>query len=170
MKIFPLTSAVLALSATPVLAADLRVEIEIPRLQSAEYHAPYVAIWIEGPDQSAIGTLSVWYDVGLRNNEGLQWLADLRTWWRKAGRTLNLPADGVSGATRAPGRHSITYRGANATLSNLPAGQYTLVVEAARELGGREVVRTPFQWGGAANTASSQGASELGAVTVSVTR
>jgi len=170
MKLPLLTSAAFALSAAPVLAADLRVDIEIPRLSAAEYHAPYVAVWIERQDQTAIGTLSVWYDVDLRNNEGLTWLADMRTWWRKGGRTLTLPADGVSGATRAPGNHSVTFRAANAILRDLPAGQYNVVVEAARELGGREMVRVPFTWGGAANTASGQGSTELGAISVAVTR
>lgn len=170
MKLPLLTSAAFALGAAPALAADLRVDIEVPRLQSAEYHAPYVAVWIESPDQTAVGTLSVWYDVNLRNNEGLTWLADMRTWWRKSGRTLTLPADGVSGATRAPGRHSVTFRADNATLRGLPAGQYNVVVEAARELGGRELVRVPFTWGGAANNASGQGSSELGAISVAVTR
>ncbi len=170
MKLPLLTSAAFALTAAPALAADLRVDIEIPRLSAAEYHAPYVAVWIESPDQTAVGTLQVWYDVELRNNEGLTWLAEMRTWWRKSGRTLTMPADGVSGATRAPGRHSVSFRGNHTLLRDLPAGQYNIVVEAARELGGREVVRVPFQWGGAANNASGQGSSELGAISVAVTR
>ena len=44
-----------------------------------------------------------------------------------------------------------------------------MVVEDARELGGREVVRVPFRWG-AANTANASGSSELGAVRVTVSR
>jgi hypothetical protein len=56
-----------------------------------------------------------------------------------------------------------------ARLRNLPAGQYNIVVEAARELGGREVVRVPFRWG-AANSGAGTGATELGAVRVAVTR
>ena len=51
----------------------------------------------------------------------------------------------------------------------LPAGDYVLVVEAARELGGREAVRVPFRWG-AANAARASGDHELGAVSVAVTR
>ena len=170
MKLALLTSAAFALSAAPALAADLTVEIEVPRLQSAEYHAPYVSVWLERPDQTAVGTLSVWYDVDLRNNEGLTWLADMRTWWRKTGRTLTLPADGVSGATRAPGRHSVTFRADNAILRNLPAGEYTIAVEAARELGGREILRVPIRWGGGAANASAQGSTELGAINVTITR
>ena len=40
------------------------------------------------------------------NEPGTKWLADLRAWWRKGGRSMTLPADGVSGATRAPGQYT----------------------------------------------------------------
>ena len=154
--------------AGPALAADLSVSVEIPRLSGASYHRPYVAVWIERPDNIAVRTLAVWYQQ-TRNNEGdgKDWLKDLRTWWRKGGRAMAMPADGVSGPTKAPGRHAVTVPAAR--LRNLPAGQYNIVVEAARELGGREVVRVPFRWGGA-NTAAGTGSTELGAVRVAVTR
>lgn len=164
----PLATGLAAgLAAGAAQAADLTVTVEIPRISSASYHRPYVAMWIEQPDQTAVQTLAVWYDVKLPNGEGKDWLKDLRTWWRKGGRALTLPADGVSGATRAPGRHTVTIPAAR--LRNLPPGQYNLVVEAARELGGREAVRAPFRWGGA-NTGRAAGTTELGAVSVAVTR
>lgn len=159
-------SAAAGLVATPALAADLTVSVEIPRLPVAAYHRPYVAIWIERPDQTAVRTLAVWYEVS-NVAEGKDWLKDMRTWWRRGGRALTLPADGVSSATKAPGRHAFTVPGAR--LSALPAGDYVLVTEAARELGGREAVRVPFRWG-AANSASASGSTELGAVRVTVTR
>jgi hypothetical protein len=173
MRLIPLalTTATVATGlamAAPASAADLTVTVELPRINSASYHRPYVAIWIERPDQTAAQTLAVWYQQ-TRNNEGAgtDWLKDIRTWWRKGGRAMTMPADGVSGATRAPGVHTVTVRGAR--LSGLPAGQYNLVVETARELGGRETVRVPFRWGGA-NTARAAGTTELGAVSVAVTR
>lgn len=168
MRKLPLIAAAgLSAAAVPAVAADLAVTVEIPRIASASYHRPYVAVWIEQPDQTAVQTLAVWYDLGLPNQEGKDWLKDIRTWWRKGGRALTLPADGVSGATRAPGRHTVTIPAAR--LRDLPAGQYSLVVEAARELGGRELVRVPFRWGGP-NTGSASGATELGAVRVAVSR
>ena len=177
MKLLPLAPLSLSLAtatlatglvATSASAADLSVSVELPRINSASYHRPYVAIWIERQDQSAVRTLAVWYQQ-TRNSEGdgKDWLKDIRTWWRKGGRAMTMPADGVSGATRAPGRQTVTIPGAR--LSGLPAGQYNIVVEAARELGGRESVRVPFRWG-AANTGSARGATELGAVSVTVTR
>lgn len=173
MKPVTLTAAAAALAAaaaSPALAGDMSITIEIPRLQSAEYHSPYVAVWLEQPDESAVATLAVWYAVDRPHNEGLNWIQGMRTWWRKTGRTLTLPADGVSGATRAPGRHTISLPATHPALRNLPAGQYNIAVEALREGGGREVVRVPIQWNGQAITATAHGATELGAVSVSVER
>lgn len=165
-----LTLAATALAAGsvagPALAADLNVSVEIPRLSVAAYHRPYVAVWIERPDNTAVRTLAVWYEVS-NVAEGKDWLKDMRTWWRRGGRAMTMPADGISSATKAPGRHAVSISGAR--LSSLPAGDYVMVVEAARELGGREAVRVPFRWG-AANTARASGSSELGAVSVTVTR
>ena len=76
-----------------------------------------------------------------------KWLKDMRQWWRRIGRETDMPLDGVSGAT-APGRHprSALRRGAPAPFAALKPGAYELVVEAAREVGGREVVRLPLAW------------------------
>ena len=169
MRLLPIVVTTVGLAAAaPAFAADLSVSVDIPRLNTASYHRPYVAIWIERPDQSAVRTLAVWYQQ-TRNNEGdgKDWLKDMRTWWRKGGRAMTLPADGVSGATRAPGTQTIRVPGAR--LNGLQPGQYNIVVEAARELGGREVVRVPFRWG-AANSGQASGSTELGAVRVNVTR
>lgn len=151
------------------MAADLNVTVDVPKLNVAEYHKPYVAIWIENPaDSTAAGTLAVWYDAKNREDNGAKWLKDMRQWWRKAGREMSFPADGVSGATRAPGPHKLVFSGAKGALKNLKPGQYNLVVEAAREVGGHEAVRVPFAWGKPGKPATAKGSAELGAVTVSV--
>ena len=155
--------------ATPALAADLAVTVEVPRLTVAEYHKPYVSIWIENPaDATAAGTLAVWYDAGSKEDKGVKWLKDMRQWWRKAGRTMSFPADGISGATRAPGPQKLVFGGATGALKDLKPGPYNLVVEAAREVGGQEAVRVPFTWGKPGKPATVKGAAELGAVTVAV--
>ena len=154
--------------AAPAIAADLNVSVEIPRLSGASYHRPYVAVWIERPDNTAVRTLAVWYQQTANSEgDGKDWLKDMRTWWRRGGRAMTLPAAGLSSATKAPGRHTVAVPAAR--LRNLPAGDYVMVVEAARELGGRESVRVPFRWG-AANTGRAAGSNELGAVSVTVAR
>ncbi|WP_322042118.1 DUF2271 domain-containing protein [Paraburkholderia sp. J67] len=164
-----LTGMAAAPFAGHAVAAEMTVNVEIPRLDVAEYNRPYLAIWIEHADQTPVSTLSVWYDQHKRNGEGTKWLKDLRQWWRKAGHDMQFPVDGVSGATHAPGQQSLTFSDAAAPLGKLPAGDYQLVVEAARESGGRELVRVPFHWppAAAANT-QAKGDHELGSIGVSV--
>jgi hypothetical protein len=161
---------VLLLATSPALAAGIDVSLTIPTLKVAEYHRPYVAIWVE-PAAGEAKSLAVWYDTKLKDKEGEKWLRDIRTWWRKSGRTLTFPVDGVSGATRAPGSHKISFTEGQGPLGKLAPGQYELVIEAAREVGGRELVRLPFQWppkGG--EVAKAAGTSELGAVSVALKR
>lgn len=160
----------LVLLSTPLIAAEMQVSVEIPRLQVAEYHRPYVAIWLEQTDQSHVADLAVWYDLKLKDKEGEKWLKDLRQWWRRSGRSLELPVDGVSAATRAVGTHTLTFDSSQAPLSDLPPGDYRLVVEAAREVGGRELLRVPFSWPvSAEQTNKVQGESELGAISLTLT-
>ena len=160
----------LALLTSPLMAAELVVDVEIPRLQVAEYHRPYVALWLEEPDKRHVANLAVWYDLKLKDNEGEKWLKDMREWWRRSGRSLQMPVDGVSGATRAVGTHQLTFDDTKAPLKDLPAGDYRLVVEAAREVGGRELLRLPFTWPPQnAEKQQAQGESELGTVTVQLT-
>jgi hypothetical protein len=157
----------LPLLGTAASAAELGVKLEIPQLKTAEYHKPYVAMWLEKPDQSFVANLAVLYDIKKQNKAGEKWLKDMRQWWRKSGRDLQMPVDGVSTATRAPGEHSFGFASGKTTLAALPAGQYQLVVEAAREAGGREVVKVPFAWPPqSAQALSAQGKEELGNVSV----
>ncbi|WP_234087548.1 DUF2271 domain-containing protein [Azonexus sp. R2A61] len=158
----------LALTALPAAAAELSVRLELPQLQVAEYHRPYIAMWLERTDQSApITPLNVWYDQKKKDNGGTKWLKDMRQWWRKGGRDMQTPLDAVTAATRAPGVHNLSFTAGKAPLGNLAAGEYLLMVEASREAGGREVVRVPLSWPPkAAQSASAKGQEELGTVTV----
>lgn len=131
----------LACTVATSVASQLAATVEIPQLDVSEYHRPYVALWIEGPDR-AVTNVGVWYDVDMRNDEGETWLKDLRQWWRKSGRELDLPIDGLSGPTRPVGVHEVKIPAA--ITDKLAEGEYALFVEAAREVGGREVVRVPF--------------------------
>lgn len=169
MRLF-LTAAVSTLVAGSAAASEARISIDIPRLTVAEYHRPYVAFWVETPDGGTITNLAVWYDVNHKDKEGAKWLKDLRQWWRRSGRELTLPADGLTSPTRAPGTHELTFSATAAPLAGLAPGDYVLVVEAAREVGGRELLRIPFQWPPKAPaTLAAKGETELGAVSLKLT-
>jgi hypothetical protein len=165
-----LTIALSGLLATsPAYATTLDISVEVPKLNVAEYHRPYVAVWLEGADQKVAANLSVWYQqTGNAEGHGTKWLPDLRQWWRKSGRTLTVPVDGVTGPTRPAGKHALSFDSSNASMKNLAPGNYTLVVEAVREVGGRELLKIPFTWSkdGAAQSGRAQGNTELGEVTL----
>ncbi|HSX65265.1 MAG TPA: DUF2271 domain-containing protein [Pseudoxanthomonas sp.] len=157
--------------AMPAYAAQLEISVEVPKLNVAEYHRPYVAIWLEGADQKVAANLSVWYQHrDSAEGHGTKWLPDLRQWWRKSGRTLKVPVDGVTGPTKPVGTHAMTFTDKQPQLKGLAPGQYTLVVEAAREVGGRELLKIPFAWpaSGTQQTGKAQGSSELGTVSLTV--
>ncbi|MCG8277354.1 DUF2271 domain-containing protein [Stenotrophomonas sp. NLF4-10] len=167
-----LTIALSGLLATApaAYAASIDVNVEVPKLNVAEYHRPYVAVWIENAEQKAAANLSVWYQQ-TSNNEGhgTKWLPDLRQWWRKSGRNLQVPVDGVTGPTRPAGTHALSFGDSQPQLRDLPAGQYALVVEAVREVGGRELLKIPFTWPArTAQNGRAQGSTELGAVTLAI--
>jgi len=159
-----------ALFATPAFAAELEIGLEIPRLEVATYHRPYVAIWLQRPDKTRVADLAVWYGANLKNDKGKKWLNALRQWWQTGGNPLKMPADGVSGATRPAGEHHLTFAGNRAPFKDLPAGEYHLMIEVARQGGSRELLGAAFTWPPVqAEQFKAQGKRELGAVTLQLT-
>ena len=130
----------LGLLSTAMTAQANELEITLPALNVAEYHAHYVAAWLADERGKRVVDIAVWYDTDMANSEGEKWLKDLRMWWRRSGRSASMPIDGVSGATRRPGTSSIALDG---RFDDVPAGDYFVWVEAARELGGRETLKVP---------------------------
>ncbi len=158
------------LVAAPTFAAEMNIKVQIPRIDVAEYHRPYVAVWIENPDQSLHSHIAVWYLTDTKKEDGTQWLKDMRQWWRRGGRELAVPVDGITGATKPVGEHRIVVKGDSPQLAKLTAGDYALVVEAAREVGGRELVKIPFTWPVTQkHHATVAGTSELGTITLDIT-
>jgi hypothetical protein len=165
-----ISAALSTLAAGSSLAAEATISVDIPQLNVAEYHKPYVAMWVESADGGKITNLAVWYHVKHKDNEGTKWLKDMRHWWRRTGRELTLPADGLSSPTRAPGTHQISFDSSAKPLHGLTPGSYQLVIEAAREVGGRELLRVPFEWPPKAPaTAQAKGEHELDAIALKLT-
>lgn len=151
-------------------AASLDLDIELPRIDVADYRRPYVAVWIERPDHTVAANLAVRYDVKMRDAEGTKWLKDLRQWWRRTGRELSVPVDGLTSATRNPGRHRLSFTEDKLLTGPLPAGEYRLQIEAVREHGGRELITVPLSWPPTTSVHYEvQGQRELGQLTLTLT-
>lgn len=160
-----LAGGTLVLTAGSAIAGQMTLDVDIPQQTVAEYHKPYVAGWIEDAAGAHTANVFLWYDVKKKDGGGQKWLKEVRTWWRKSGRDLTLPINGLTTATRAPGRQTLTVDAA--TLARLKPGAYVVVVEAAREAGGHDLVKVPFTYAPSkAASASGKGDGELGAVKI----
>lgn len=128
-----------ALSSTNVSATATASEIslQLPVIETSQYHRPYVAVWVEDAQQQPVKLIALWV-------EKPDWLKDLRRFWRKIGRSDTALVDAVSGATQKPGTYTLYWDGKDNQAQPLAAGQYTLLVEAAREQGGRSLVKQAF--------------------------
>ncbi|EMI15471.1 hypothetical protein RMSM_07606 [Rhodopirellula maiorica SM1] len=162
---------VLAVTASEPDSTKLEVSVEIPQLNVSEYHRPYVAVWVQDTNRKVVANLAVWYQLtGKTEGEGTKWLPDLRQWWRRSGRSLELPVDGVCGATRPAGKHTLQFASNDKRLASLKPGDYVLVIEAAREVGGRELLQIPFTWPTKSSIEEEvAGETELGKVSLSIT-
>lgn len=155
--------------ALPAMAAGLSLNVEVPKIDVLAYDPPYLAAWLEGADKKVVTTLTVWYGIKMRNNNGAKYLDGLRQWWRKTGRELQTPIDGVTGPTYPPGEYALDFIEGTQPLPKLPAGQYTLMVEVAREMGGHELIKLPFEWPiKKVTVVKDKGKTELGTVTLSL--
>jgi len=138
--------SILGLSVTSHAASNnLLVEVELPRMNVAEYHRPYVAMWLEDSNRKAT-QIALWYDLAMKEDEGKKWLKDIRQWWRRIGRKAEESFDGLTSATIGPGKHTISINLNAKELKALPAGAYQLRIEASREVGGKEMVNIPIIW------------------------
>jgi len=137
----PLGASLGALSTLPAHAAgELNLKLELPEISTGMYERPYVAVWIEKADDTFVQTLSLWHMQKNKRGEpmpnGDRYLPDMRSWWKSSGSTSQMPIDGISSATRAPGQYELTFAQGKAPLNTLAPGKYQLVLEVAREVKG----------------------------------
>jgi len=102
------------------------LELEIPKLPATNYRAPYVVIWITDAQKKLVRSLQVW-------GNDPKWLDTNYVWWRRYGRKLDI--DTVAQPSRKAGQYRVVWDGKNDAGESMPAGEYTIHVEAAREHG-----------------------------------
>lgn len=163
MKLHPIRAALLlgcSLFATSVLAqGSLLINVEIPKQAQGPALRPYVAVWIEDATEQPVRLIEIWV-------EKPDWIKDLRRFWRKTGRADQALVDARTGATKGPGKYQLRWDGIDDKGQSVAPGQYQLVVEAAREHGGRNLVKQAFTWDGSAIDIQIKAGSEIGEVTL----
>ena len=157
------STAIAAMTTTAIATtATLQYEIAItlPVIEQGQYHRPYVALWVENEQKVVQRSVLVWMEKD-------RWLSDLSRYWRRVARANRDIVDGVTGATKGPGTHHVSWDGLDDSGKPLPAGQYVICVEVAREKGGREAICTDIDYG-TKQVAIAQGEFEVSRLTVTL--
>jgi thiamine biosynthesis lipoprotein len=142
-------------------AYELTVALEIPQTQGFGARRPYVAVWIEDKDRFPVRTLTVMF-------EKSRWLNELRAWYRDD--RLRALSEGteilnsITSATRSPGKYTFRWDGKDNAGRPVKEGRYTVLVEAAREHGGYNLVKREMSFAGEPAQAQAPPEGELGAV------
>ncbi len=148
--------------ATTGSGPQLRIDFTFAASGGDRVNNPYIAVWIEDADGALVRTVSIWF-----SERKSRYLDELRRWYTldNAGQTDGA-IDTVSGGSRAPGSYTVTWDGTNAKRSAVPAGDYFVCIEAAREHGPYELVRESVAIGAIALTKQLQPSGELTAAAV----
>ena len=130
-------------------AMELAVDFEINAPEGGRrYHRPYVAVWIEDANGQMVRTLSLWVQTDRR---GPKWIPDLRSWYRdELARRQKFGGDLVetkSEPTRNPGAYSLVWNGRDDRGRVVAQGNYTVAIEAAREHGTYQIMRSEIAIG-----------------------
>lgn len=119
------------------------LEINRPQAEAGRYRRPYVVVWVEDRDGRSVRTLALWVSSG--GAGPFQWIPDLKRWYaadeerkRHDDRELVLT---IARPTRQPGKYRVIWDGKDDSKKPLPAGEYTISIEAAREHGTYQVIR-----------------------------
>ncbi len=136
-------------------AKEMELSFELPSFSTANYHNPYVAIWLESDEKKQ--TLLLWH---LKKGRKDKWLVDIRRWWRKQGRYDEVP-DGVTGATKGPNHYKEKFdiEGVN---------QFNLFIEVVREDGGRSLLKQAIDFKDKQTEYKLVADKEIGPVTINI--
>ena len=155
MRFFLPLFVFLLLVSAPSQGSPLKVDFQLPTFDVANYNAPYVAIWLE--TDSSNDTLLLWH---MNKRPQDKWLKDIRRWWRKAGR-YGEPPDGVSGATKGPGKYSKSFEVS-------VDGPFTFYIEVVREDGGRTLLKQKIENASTAKTYRFEPDDEISGLTLTI--
>jgi len=124
----------------------------------------YVAVWIEDKDHFPVRTVALWYDGKSR------YLPELRAWYRadrlRAMAEGSQIADAVTSATRVAGRYTLQWDGKDNVGKPVPAGTYTVFIEASREHGTYQIIRQAIDLPGTSKHVDLSGGTEISGASI----
>lgn len=120
--------------------ASANIRFALPKIRSGNYRKPYVALWIENKKRKVVKNL-------LLLGDSERWMSENSVWWRRQGRKNPTLLDIMARPTRRAGEYQLQWSGRDDFGKAVAAGEYQLIIEAAREHGGHEKISIPFELG-----------------------
>jgi thiamine biosynthesis lipoprotein ApbE len=136
---------------TPAAPLDLLITLELARSDAWRYRRPYVAVWVEDAQGAPVRAISLW-------SEKPRYLNELRRWYHDYPSSRQYGAElspSVSSATRPPGKYTLRWDGTDDKGNPVKPGRYTILVEAAREHGGYDLMHHEISFDGETPAQSS---------------
>ncbi len=165
----PTTDAGAAEVLGPAVAGEMVIGYTYTRVGEGKIEPPYVAVWIEDSAGDLLHTIHLEFDQ--RRRRGARWLDHLDRWF--AVDTARI-ADGgpaqaatISSATRPPGSYAVAWDGL-IDGAVVPAGDYYICIESAREDGPYSLIREPFTLTGSLAETALPDDGELSMATVRI--
>ena len=120
----------------------LTIDLELARFEG-RFRRPFVAVWVENKKKETVKTLALWYNKP-------RWLPDLKRWYGKNQAIMqdSVMKNSISSATRSAGKYTLTWDGLDDHGKVVPAGKYTVFIEAAREHGTYQLIKQEIEWNG----------------------
>lgn len=134
----------------------LNIDFDIPKIESSQYRAPYVSIWITDENRNIVKHL-------LLLGKDQKWINSNFVWWKRYGRRLSeQDIDTKAKPSRKPGHYQLAWDGLDEDGKKVPAGKYILHYEATREFGGHDYASLDIQLGGKGFEDTMNAKGELG--------
>jgi len=139
---------------------ELTIELELARFEG-RFRRPFVAVWVEDKKKESVRNLAVWYNKS-------RWLPDLKRWYSKnqPGKMDPRVMESISSATRSAGKYTLTWDGLDEQGKPVPAGKYTIYLEAAREHGTYQLLKQEVEWNGKPKRLTLAGGIEITAASL----
>ena len=136
---------------------ELLIYLELPELAGYRVHRPYVAVWIINAKNEPVRSIALWYDK-------TRYLDEMHAWYTSYYHQFSDPSStlgSTTSATRAAGNYSLKWDGKDDKGSYVPAGSYTVCIEAAREHGSYQLIKHEMNFDGKPAKVSLDGNEEI---------
>ncbi|MES2375874.1 MAG: DUF2271 domain-containing protein [Bacteroidota bacterium] len=115
---------------------ELVIKLELREIEQIRVHSPYVAIWVVDKDKKPVRNIALWY-------RKPKYLQDMGSWYDVYYSKLtdgDASISSTTSATRPAGKYTIKWDGKNDRGELVKLGNYTLMIEIAREHGTHQLM------------------------------